>query len=1007
MRFLRYIFLLVLFGLVFSKTDNTYWRRGIVCFQRPAGWNDAVQKIRKLPQPYRRHRAISLFQITNRQSLNIFRSRIEQAGLSNEIKIRNGLWLGNGAQILYRSDFDLNKISNLDCVNFAFEDIEGFKISNTSADADILDTAWGVSRIGAPSCWSGGFSGQNIIVAVLDSGVRYTHHDLIANMWHNPGEIAGNGVDDDGNGYVDDYYGYDFYNGDSDPMDDNASIYHGTHCAGTVAGDGTSGTQTGVAPDAKIMAIKVMGSGGTGTASALVNGIQYAIENGASVLSLSLGWPNPDNSIKNYMRPVMEDVLTAGVVAAVAAGNEGDDGISAPQCIDCPGDCPSPWARPGEGINRTGVVTVGATGYTESIASFSSFGPTSWNTGDYSDYTYPPGLMKPDICAPGVSITSTYGGGDDGYSVNSGTSMAAPHLAGALAVILSKNPALTPEELDSLVQTTALELGDAGKDSLYGSGRLRLYNALVAAPEPNYPIIGYSSNRIDDTDWGNGNLIIDPGESIKLFVSLENTGLDATGVEATISTDELGVSITDNSGVYGSIGRGETVEDSLDPFILDISSSIMPGENIPIHIEITDDSGNVWNDTFEITVSNYPHRVEDIANGTVTFTVSNFGEVGFFDPRNSSAGGSGFVYGGYNYLYGGGFFLGFGYDDVSTGENGNNSEFSPITSVDIYSPGSAADKEAYSSFIDQNTRIRIDFKALAWNSSSRANFVILRYILRNITDSTLSNIYTGFYLDFDIHNESGTWYDKAFWNDSENWGYMWDNSSPPSHPAYVGLAVLQPSTRGSIVNNPTYVYPSGMGWADSVKYNFISGAFHSTTATSADDWSLIGAAGPVDISPGVADTFVYAIVAGDDSADFAANVDTARAHLFEVLSAENGDYIKPSALSLDVYPNPFNSSVKIIVSDGRGLACQTLSNIKVYDLRGNVVYCRRGLPTSNTPNTSNTSIDNSSENRHREMSPTEYQFIWLPDKSVSSGIYFVRARAENGKSIMKKILYIK
>ena len=1006
MKFLRYIILLIiLIGLAFGTTDNVYWKQGIVCFRRPSEWDNAVQTIRLLPQPNRRHKAIALFKITNRQFLNIFRSQIEQAGLSSSIKIENGLWLGNGAQILYRNDAVIQNLSQLDCVKLAFEDIEGFTISNTFADVDILDTAWGVSRIVAPSCWSGGFRGQNIIVGVLDSGVRYTHNDLVANMWHNPGEIANNGADDDGNGYVDDYYGYDFYNGDSDPMDDYSGVYHGTHCSGTVAGDGTSGTQTGVAPSAKIMALKVMGSSGTGTASALVNGIQYAIENGASVLSMSLGWPNPDNTIKNYMRPVMEDLLTAGLVAAVAAGNEGDDGISAPQCIDSPGDCPSPFAQSGEGSNRTAVITVGATGYTETVAGFSSFGPTQWNTGDYSDYPYPSGLMKPDICAPGVSITSTYGGGDDGYTTSSGTSMATPHLAGALAVILSKNPALTPKELDSLVQTTALELGDAGKDSLYGSGRLNLYNALVAAPEPNYPIIGYSSNRIDDTDWGNGNIIIDPGESFKLFVSLENTGLDATGVGAIISTDESGVSITVHSGTYGSIGRGETVEDSTDPFILDVSSSIMPGENIPIYIQITDDSGNVWNDTFEITVSNYPHRIEDIANGTITLTVSNFGEVGFFDPTNSSSGGSGFIYGGYNYLYGGGLFIGFGYDDVSTGENGNNSDFSPITSIDLCSPGSAADNEAYCSFTDQNTRVRIDLKALAWNSSSNSDFVILRYILTNLTSSTLSGIYTGFYLDFDIHNESGTWFDRALWNDVENYGYMWDTYSPPAHPAYVGLVVLQPTGIGSIIHNPTYVYPSGMGWTDSVKYNFIDGSFHSTTADSNDDWSLIGAAGSVDIPAGAADTFVYAIVAGDDSADFATNVGTAQAHLFEVLSTEKDNYIEPTVLSLDVHPNPFNSSCKITMNlwerspdlDYRDR--EVSPTIEIFDLRGNVVTpYSDGNPSSFVPLIKG--------DRGDAEASAQGVYIWTPAQTISSGIYLVHVSLQR-QTIVKRIIYLK
>ncbi len=116
------------------------------------------------------------------------------------------------------------------------------------------------------------------------------------------------------------------------------------------------------------------------------------------------------------------------------------------------------------------------------------------------------------------------------------------------------------------------------------------------------------------------------------------------------------------------------------------------------------------------------------------------------------------------------------------------------------------------------------------------------------------------------------------------------------------------------------------------------------------------------------------------------------------------EYLPESPYILSAFPNPFNSSVEIIVSDGRGLACQTLSNIKVYDLRGNVVYCRRGLPTSITSNTSN---DNSLKNRHLEMSPTSRTFVWTPEKNISSGIYFVRAKFDDGTTLTKRIIYSK
>ncbi|HDG67665.1 MAG TPA: hypothetical protein ENG11_00780, partial [candidate division Zixibacteria bacterium] len=570
---------------------------GVVQFFKPQWWDTEKAKIEKLPQPYRRTRAIRELKKINAASVAEFDSLLRAYGLDGRVQIVKKFHIGNAVAIRYDSPATLERIKNFPIVRNAFEDREGFVITSSYAEADILDVAWGVSRIGAPSCWSEGFEGQNIIVAILDTGVRYTHNDLAANMWHNPGEIPGNGIDDDGNAYTDDYYGYDTYYSDPDPMDDNSGTYHGTHCAGTVAGDGTSGTQTGVAPGAKIMAVKVMSSSGSGTATSLSEGIQYAVDNGANVLSLSLGWVNPDNSIKDFMRPIMEDVLTAGVVAAVAAGNERDDGISAPHCIDSPGDCPSPWPQPSEGTARTAVITVGATDYSDNIASFSSFGPTEWNTSSYTDYPYPPGLTKPDVSAPGVSISSTYGGNDDGYVTMSGTSMATPHTAGALAVLLSKNPGLTPRQLDSLLETTALDLGDSGKDNDFGSGRIQLYQALQATPSPNYPVVGVVDHSIDDSLGGNDNGVIDPGETVELFITVQNTGRATTGIYGTISVDSSPVSVTDDYGYFGDLGTGESAENSDDPFVIQIGADFPAGGTFAVFIQLADDSGNIWYDT--------------------------------------------------------------------------------------------------------------------------------------------------------------------------------------------------------------------------------------------------------------------------------------------------------------------------------------------------------------------------------------------------------------------------
>ena len=308
--------------------------------------------------------------------------------------------------------------------------------------------------IKAPEAWDIGTGSSDIVVAVIDTGVDYTHPDLAANMWHNPGEIPGNGIDDDHNGFVDDVYGYDFVNNDGDPMDDH---YHGTHCAGTIGGIGNNGIGVaGMCWNVKIMALKFLNSGGSGTTEDAIRAVEYSVLMGANLSSNSWGGGGYDQGLKD----AIDAAGAAGMLFVAAAGNSGSDNDISPHY-------PSSYDSPS-------IVAVMATDKYDAKSSFSCYGLTSV-----------------DIGAPGSDILSCQPGG--GYQLLSGTSMATPHVAGACALLWSLNPGLSNTEVKNILLRT---VDPTLSGMCVSGGRLNLYKAVceTSVPwlnvEPNSGTIG-------------------------------------------------------------------------------------------------------------------------------------------------------------------------------------------------------------------------------------------------------------------------------------------------------------------------------------------------------------------------------------------------------------------------------------------------------------------------------------------------------------------------------------
>jgi len=270
--------------------------------------------------------------------------------------------------------------------------------------------------ISAPEAWSTTTGSSGVVVADIDTGVAYDHVDLAANMWHNPGEIPGNGIDDDGNGYVDDVYGIDAVNGDSNPYDDQG---HGTHTSGTAAAVGNNGIGiTGVAWQARVMALKFLGPDGGSDAGAITC-INYVVNeklnHGVNVVAINASWGG--GGYDGLLRNAINAAGAANIIFCAAAGNGGPDRIGNGDDNDAQPSYPSSY----DGAN---IISVAATDSTDALASFSNYGATSV-----------------DLAAPGVGILSTWPG--DGYASSNGTSMATPHVTGAVALCAAQFPSET------------------------------------------------------------------------------------------------------------------------------------------------------------------------------------------------------------------------------------------------------------------------------------------------------------------------------------------------------------------------------------------------------------------------------------------------------------------------------------------------------------------------------------------------------------------------------------
>ena len=757
-----------------------------------------------------------------------------------------------------------------------------------------LSAQWHIGKINSYQAWDLSKGDTTVVIGIVDSGSDLDHPDLAANIKYNYADPI-NGIDDDANGYIDDFKGWDFYYNDNDPQIQPSGNDHGSHvsgCASQVTDNSVHGG--GIGFNTKLRISKHTDD--TNPESSLYNtdqGIYYCYNNGAKVINCSFG----SSFYSSTSQSIINSAWANGTVVCASAGNGDANGIG------------QNWARYPASYDN--VVSVAASTSSDVKTTFSNFHTTV------------------DVIAPGQGILSTLY--NNTYASYDGTSMSSPITAGTVALIKSKYPSWTPQQVvdrlklgvDSIYNLNPTYVG------LLGTGRVNAFKCLSDLPIAR--LVSYSAN---DSVYGNNDKVYDIDEVIALQVNLKNTHFAGTNASIRLTTTSSDVQIVSDSVYIGDIPAYGNFNTTLTntfkvkalascPFDKDITFKIKSSATC-----YTDDAANTFTIRFR--------------NGFALHTINNMklcltkdGNVG----KKAQTYGSGLTIGTgtVNNLYEGGLMIGTSNTKVSdvvrrggSPANVSDTDFVGLQAYTLNTPGAHSSQDGMGKFNDDgagSNKIGVEVEAYsyAFNTAPDADYILIQYKIKNTSGVPLSNVYAGLF----------TWMaPDGFFNSGNISRFSAANKLAYTYNTgvanrYLGLGLMTNQTMNFKIVPSTEILN---GYTTEEKWNALSsGVVNDSLGPNGN--ALVLGVGPFNLAANQVETVGFAILNGTSSSDLITKNNQAKVK-YGTVGVQTISTEIPKVFSLSQnYPNPFNPVTRIQFAVPKN----EIVSIRVYDILGKEV----------------------------------------------------------------------